>query len=425
MHITRLEVENVKRLEAVQIKPNGDMVVIGGSNGQGKSSVLDSIEYALAGKKSLPKVPIHNGAEKGHIILETEEYTVKRSFTGKDSYIEVKTKEGYKITTPQELLDKLCGDLSFDPLAFTRLDSKKQAQVLMRLLGLDFTALDAEYQKVTEERRDIGRDANAVKPLLDSIPEDPDAPKEEVVVSELMNKLMEANQTNEQNDAIRQEVEGCKNSINKIDAHIADLKRQLQEFETLRTKQVANLNDAESRAKACKDIDTTPITEQINNAQAINRRVQQAKQREKYVAQYTELTGLYDKKTARLREIEAEKSAQIAAAKFPVEGVSFSSEGILVNGIPFDQASSAEQLRIAVAMGLSSNPTLKIILVRDSSLLDENSLKAMAEMAEQYGAQVWMERVGEGKEVSVVIKDGRIAEDRTAPTEEPALLEVN
>ena len=62
-------------------------------------------------------------------------------------------------------------------------------------------------------------------------------------------------------------------------------------------------------------------------------------------------------------------------------------------------------------MGFAANPKLRIVLIRDGSLLDEQSLAAVSAMAEQYDAQVWMERVGEGKEVSVVIKDGRVATD--------------
>jgi DNA repair exonuclease SbcCD ATPase subunit len=424
MHITRLEVENVKRVSAVEITPNGNMVIIGGKNGQGKSSVLDSIEMALAGKRAIPKVPIHNGAEKAQIILETDSYIIKRTFTEKGSYLEVTNGEGFKAGSPQELLDKIVGDLTFDPLAFTRKSAKEQAATLMSLLGLDFSDLDAQYKSLFEERRDIGRDGEQVKALLNSIPEDKDAPTEEVVVSQLMEKLMEANQENEANDEARGKVEAFLSAvadqqelIEELEAKLVTAKADLQGYKL-------KLKDAQEVAETCVDIDTAPITEQINNAQAINKRVQEQAQRAQHQTRYKTLADAYKAKTEALEAINAEKAKQIAEAEFPVEGVTFSTDGILVNGLPFEQASTAEQLRIAVAMGLASNPELRIILIRDGSLLDEDSLKAMAEMAEQYKAVVWMERVGDGEEVSVVIEDGKVKEDRTKTDEQPALAEV-
>ena len=49
--INRLEVENVKRIKAVKVEltPTG-LTIIGGNNGQGKTSVLDAITWTLGGQ---------------------------------------------------------------------------------------------------------------------------------------------------------------------------------------------------------------------------------------------------------------------------------------------------------------------------------------------------------------------------------------
>ncbi len=56
--ITNLELENIKRIKAVQLTPSENgLTVIGGNNGQGKTSVLDGIARALGGDKFKPSQP--------------------------------------------------------------------------------------------------------------------------------------------------------------------------------------------------------------------------------------------------------------------------------------------------------------------------------------------------------------------------------
>lgn len=88
--------------------------------------------------------------------------------------------------------------------------------------------------------------------------------------------------------------------------------------------------------------------------------------------------------------------------------VTFGNGVVLYQDIPLDQCSSAERLRVSVSIGLAMNPKLKVLLIRDGSLLDEDNLQMIATMAEKADAQVWIERVGDGEECSVVIEDGQV-----------------
>jgi hypothetical protein len=91
-----------------------------------------------------------------------------------------------------------------------------------------------------------------------------------------------------------------------------------------------------------------------------------------------------------------------------VPGLALGESGPTFNGVPLSQASGAERLRVSVAIGLALNPRLRVLLVRDASLLDENSLRLVAEMAQDAGAQVWLERVGDGDPGAVIIADGQV-----------------
>ena len=113
---------------------------------------------------------------------------------------------------------------------------------------------------------------------------------------------------------------------------------------------------------------------------------------------------------------DAEKLTAIEKAKLPVESLSFGDGIVLLNGVPFEQASDAEQLRASCALAMAGNSTLRVLRVRDGSLLDQESLELLAKMADEKDYQVWIERVTSGEKVGFEIRDGQLAEPITSPT---------
>ena len=116
--------------------------------------------------------------------------------------------------------------------------------------------------------------------------------------------------------------------------------------------------------------------------------------------------------TEQIEKWEEKKKDVLNSIQWPINGLGFDTAGgVTFDGIPFEQCSSAEQLRVSVAIGLALNPKLKILLIRDGSLLDDNSLAAIANQAAEADAQVWIERVGDKDPTAVVIEDGSVRED--------------
>jgi hypothetical protein len=89
---------------------------------------------------------------------------------------------------------------------------------------------------------------------------------------------------------------------------------------------------------------------------------------------------------------------------------------VLYQGIPFIQGSAAEQLRVSMAIAMASNPKLKVILIRDGSLLDADNLKVIEEMARDKDFQVWIEAVRENGEIGIFIEDGMVKSIDGIPT---------
>jgi hypothetical protein len=156
------------------------------------------------------------------------------------------------------------------------------------------------------------------------------------------------------------------------------------------------------------EVECEPIHERIRNAEATNEKVRSNARRKLLATEHARLLALSTATSDAIEAIDDDKQKQLESAKWPVDGLGFSDDGITFGGLPFEQASSAEQLRVAVAIGLALNPTLRVLLIRDGSLLDGDNLEAISEMASEADAQVWLERVGDDGHCAVVIEDGQI-----------------
>ncbi len=433
MHITQLEVANVKRLSAVTVTPDGNMVIVGGENDQGKSSLLDSIMYAVGGGKELPEVPLKRGEKAGHVELKLsgdDKYPpmiVRRVFTdnGK-TRLEVKHDDptGAKVPHPQALLDSFQGRISFDPLAFTRLKPGEQQEQLKSLAGLDFTDQDAERKRLYEVRTGVNRESKSLKSRWKSATHHPDAPAEEVAVADVMAELEDAQATNKaKHEAITRarhaEQEAAKiaaDDQSMIDA-VADLERKLEAARGELEAHVESGKEADRLAAelldesaAMQEVDCDPIRERINSADKTNAEVRENAKRAELTEQHAAQEVESKRLTQLIDDIDDAKQEAMAAAQWPVEGLGFSDTGVTFDGLPLEQGSQSQQIRVSVAMGFAANPRLRVMLVREASLLGKEAMQLLAELGDEYGGQVWAERVGDADNCTVVIEDGRVRE---------------
>lgn len=422
--ILKLTSENVKRIRVVEITPKGNTVVISGKNGQGKSSILDSIEYAFGGDTA-DKMPVRRGEAKARIVADLGDLIVKRTFTAEGgTSLVVTNADGVKQASPQKILDDLVGKLTFDPLEFAREKPIQQGETLRKIVGLDFTEHDKERERIFSERTNCNREAKQVQgSLVTHGPKFEGVPEEETSTATILEAQAAANTTNSANATKRQELRRAnedlqtrKKSFMQIEAKIAQLKNDLEAAEA--EKATAHKTGQEAVKKvealmvecgALKDADVSGFAEQLRNLESVNSKIRKNKDREAIVKKFKEKNDEADKLTAKLEEMDRTKREKINAAKYPIEGLAFdTSGGVTLAGIPFNQASTAEQLRVSIAIGLALNPKLRILMIRSGNDLDDDSMEIVRSMAEQAKAQVWIERIATDAQTSVVIEDGAV-----------------
>jgi energy-coupling factor transporter ATP-binding protein EcfA2 len=422
-HIVELTAENIKRLRAVHITPTGALVTIAGRNGQGKSSVLDSICYALGGKDAVDAIPVRRGERYGKIILTLDDGTMIKRTLREDGATEliIRDRKGHLVTGPQQFLDRLTGKAVFDPLSFDRMDARRRLEFVQQLVGLDFTEHDDDAAKLFAERRDVKRDAERVRVEAEAMPLHPDA-RTAVDLGPLETAMADANAVNDEASKLVSAALGVEHEAENHRVFLGELQRQREQvahqLATLDARIVAGRNVVKAREDAATQAreaanraprtDPADVATKLEAARAHNRRVAENVARGRKAQDARNLSAKAEELTAALEHLAKDKETKLAAAKFPVPGMSFTKDGVTIDGLPYEQAAASVRLRSSVLMGAATNPGLRVMIVREGSLLDVDARTLLAQLAQEHNLQVWLEVVGKDTAPAIIIEDGAV-----------------
>lgn len=419
--IVRLTTENIKRISAVTIEPDpdGNLVIISGRNGQGKTSLLDSILLALAGgrKGKETTLPIRQGETRASVEIDFGEFTVLKNWLGDSKPIlQVFTKDGATYKSPQEFLNSMLGSLSFDPLAFTRKTPKEQVDDLLAIAPLPFDPLElqAEYDMIFGQRTDVNRTVRNLEGELAGIviPNEDQIPDEPVSTQSVLDRIAQAQEIANANRVVQVELDDAQRDLERTSAEISKLEARLvvaKDEERKVQEWIVELAKRVSDLPPVPDIDS--FRSQLDDAEEINSRVRLKSEKAKTAAKVLQAEAAAKNLSDQLVAIQDRRAQGLkdAGDKMPVVGLGFDESGVTYNGIPFAQCSGAEQLRVSTAMAMALNPKIGVIRITDGSLLDPDNLEVLREMAAEKGHQVWIERVGAG-DIGFVIEDGSLVE---------------
>lgn len=398
--INSLEFENVKRIKAVSLTPSeSGLTVIGGDNGQGKTSVLDSIAWALGGEKFKPSNPQREGSViPPHLrITLSNGLIVERK--GEKSALKVTDPSGKK--GGQQLLNEFVEQLALNLPKFLQATSKDKAQTLLQIIGVQdrLNELEREEETIYNQRHTLGQIAERKAKYAEELPHYADIPNEEISIAELIQSQQEILARNGENQQKRHNRDICEQELIRAQQAF-DLAAEV----LAKAKQDAEI--ARKSAENLQDESTAEIEENIRNIDSINAKVRANIEHERALWEADELQGQYDELSEKIEQIRGEKYSLLNNAAMPLDGLSVEDGELTYNGAKWDCMSASEQLRVAVAIIRKLNPECGFVLMDKLEQMDVKTLSEFGKWLEQENLQVIATRVSTGDECSIIIEDG-------------------
>lgn len=409
--IIELRVSNFARLSAVSIRPDGALVQITGKNGQGKTSCLNAIWTALKGRAVAPAQPIHKGAEEARLQVNLGTMQIVRTFKRTKTEeithdLKITMADGSRVgAKPQQMIDALLGDLSFNPLEFARLPAKDQFERVKALVhDFDFATNASNRQEAYDERTVQNAKAKSARAQAAGVVL-PAGPKPKPVdFADVQVKLSAAIESNNKRASALQRQTDRKRERDGLLQQAADLRERADVAEAS-----ANTIDEQlGLIKVPAAVDINELTSKLTSAKTIQQQINLFDDRDRHEREAEAAEKLSARLTEGIERCDAAKREAIAKAKMPVSGLSFGNDEVLLNGLPFSQAALSEKLRTSIGIAMALNPDLRVMLVDEGSELDSESLALVAEMAEKNEYQVWVARVEESGKTGFVIEDGAL-----------------
>lgn len=456
MYIKQLELLNFQVIKEFKADFNGNVYFVTGDNELGKSTLLKAIGALLTGERD---EVLRNGETKGFAKMvvggDGEEYDVQLSFTENNprGTLTIKTSNGMQ-SNNVSMLQSIFGYQDFDAVEFSRWSEtaegrRKQIAVVKSLLPVAvrerIEKIDAEVSNLKSERTGVNRDVKTFESLVKAAnvtSDDITKYAEPIDVKDLMEKQ-------QTNAALIERAKTVRSMLEQRTAQLAEIPGRIESENARYENEIASINKtvedakiAYEKALKAAEIDKQSALDEHNaelekieseKKDIENRKANAEKWMKDYEANNPEKSNIPDmlaqadehnKKHAlvndyltrkkqlddvvaksesmdkQIEQLNTERAELIAKSELPIAGLSFTDDGLELNGVPFmpGKVSDSQTMEIAAKLIIASNPNVKVFTISRGESLGKKRLEAIIQMAKENGFQGFLEVVKPGQE---------------------------
>lgn len=422
--IAKLEIENVKRVKAVKIEPTrSGLTVIGGNNEQGKTSVLNAIAWALGGNKYKPA----DAQRKDSVVPPSIDITLSNGLRvehrGKNSDLKVTDPAGEK--AGQMLLDSFVEEFALDLPRFMQQTAKEKANTLLGILGIEEKLLEQTQteSQLYNERRTMGQISDQKKKYAAEMDYYPDAPKEPILATEIIQQQQAILLKNAENQKKRQKLTENKERVARLNDQIARLENELAVAKDQAIALMKHIKTGEKNVQELHDESTEALEENLKNIEVINVQVRKNLEKDKAEGDAQEYAQKYEDLSVKLDKVRQSKTDLLNDADLPLPELSIKDGELTYKGFTWFDMSGSQQLQVATAIVRKLNPKCGFVLLDKLEQMDLDTLNEFGQWLKSEGLQAIATRVSKGEECQIIIEDGYAVKNDTLTHDPEAINE--
>ena len=456
MIIKKLQLVNFQVIESFEAEFDGNVYFITGDNELGKSTLLKAIGALLTGNRD---EVLRNGASKGFAKMivgdDGEEYDVQLSFTEANprGTLTIKQKTTGMQTNNVSMLQRIFGYQDFDAVEFSRWSEtaegrRKQIAVVKSLLPEAvrnrIDEIDATVTELKAERTGVNRDIKTAAALRESAgmgltPDDRSKYTTPIDVTDLVARA-------ETNAKLIEKAKTVRAALAQRTEQLASIPERKKEIRARHTEAMLQaekaLQEAQEKYRAAMDLAHEEQEKALDELDAFAKDIENRKANaEQWLAKYEEnnpekedtattlaniqahnakceMVRKYNERQQELDDAKAkaealenkiaaladERAGLISNAELPIDGLTFTDDGLELNGVPFvpGKVSDSQTMEIAAKLVIASNPTVKVFRIARGESLGAKRLQTIVDIARKNGFQGFIEQVQRGQSEMLV-----------------------
>lgn len=385
LRVSHVKISNILGVEELEFDPGKAVTLISGSNGSGKTSVLEALRAALAGGHDAKL--LRNGEKKAEVVLVLSDgVKIEKKISEGRSGVTVTHPKTGAMSAPQTILNELTDHLAANPISFLTASAKDRVKTFLELVDPTpdpeklsaitdlcsdqfspandaFGTLERAAKDLSAQRRNINREVKekraSVRQIRDSLPEGAPPEDTEKELANIEEEMKEANNRLTRTiESIRAEadkkIEDAKELHQKKIAGLQDRNRELVAFS--KAASAAELAESMEASLKALEQDAETFTEALENVQSLSKEL---------------------------------------CSELPIAGAEILDGELFIDGVAFDTLNESRRVQVAVELSElhAANKSLPLICVDGLERLDSDSMTLFLEAAKKSDCQMIMTRV--------------------------------